>query len=189
MRDLPEDKKEEILRRCMFFCDHKTGRIVRGGIGVIMREMKPVARRTISRLWASYRAQISAGNRSPNTKSKRKGRCGRKSMLTEVLRAHYTAIAQEYANSWLRASNVAFQRELADRGINLSRKTIQTHLKLLKARRVNIRIKPTLTHAQKVSRSQIPAEFSMPSSRRWAICMATSSGSSRTEPVPTQGMP
>jgi len=84
--------------------------------------------------------------------SKKKGRCGRPSKLTPELRAMYLQIGQEYADLWLRLTVRLFQSELETRGEHLSVSTISQHMKQLKMKETNLRIKPALTPDHKTAR-------------------------------------
>lgn len=145
-------RNEAIVRLCLFWCDHESGKLVDGSIAKIAKEVGGVSRTTVDRVWKTYRKRTMTEGLDVDIKCRKAGNCGRKSKLTPALRELYRSIAQEYANLWLRLSNVAIVREMGARGISISRSTVQQHLKILKAHKVNLRIKPLLTEAHKEAR-------------------------------------
>ena len=123
-------RNEAVVKLCLFWCDHGSGRLVDGSVQAIMKEIGTISEATVRRIWRTYRERVSSQGVLADMISRRKGNCGRKSSLTPALRQHYKEIAQEYANLWLRLSNVAMVQELAHRGIKLSR-TVQNHFMIL----------------------------------------------------------
>ena len=100
-------------------------------------------------IWADYKASgemVQLGTR-------RRGKCGRKSRLEAELTKQYREILLEYARSWVRVTFRLLREELKKRGFTLGLATVQNHLKLLKTRKVNLRIKPSLTEEQKMQAS------------------------------------
>jgi hypothetical protein len=125
-----------------------------GAVQKIAKEIGDISSRTVKRIWSTYRERILTSGPIVDMSSRRAGNCGRKSMLTAELRDVYIDILQSYANLWIRLSNASLVKELSTRGFNLSRCTVQNHLKLLNARKTNLRVNPTLTEAQKAARCQ-----------------------------------
>ena len=111
-------------------------------------------RQSVYDILADHLHQVQGGIQFPKFESKRVGHCGRRSKLTQELRGMYNEIGQEYADNWMRLTDRLCQEELHVRGVDIARATIQRHFKLLKAKRVNLRIKPTLSEDHKVARME-----------------------------------
>lgn len=152
MRDIEPARKVAIMIEAAKFTDVRSGRLFHGAIKHIIELFRPVSARTVKRIVKEYRDQRANGVVVPTFENKRRGRCGRHSKLTPELRVEYTRIAQEYANMWIRLSDRYLQIELQEAGYPLSRKCIQSHLKILKARKINLSIKPKLTPVHKEDR-------------------------------------
>jgi hypothetical protein len=125
-----------------------TGKLRSGAYELAMAEFPNIARSTLERYWAEYKRTGGAGMAVNNLK----GRCGRKTKLTAVLREIYREICIRYSRRWIRLTVRLLQDELDRSGNHLSTSTIHNHLKIMKARKYNVRIKPLLTRAQEIAR-------------------------------------
>ena len=69
-----------------------------GAYELAMAEFPNIARSTLERYWAEYKRTGGAGMAVNNLK----GRCGRKTKLTAVLREIYREICIRYSRRWIR---------------------------------------------------------------------------------------
>lgn len=148
MRDIKPEERVAIVAACSKWSDPATGKLVYGGLKSVMKQFPHVSSASIKRFYALLKANPNA----PDLSRKRLKRCGMSSLFTEAVRAEYIRIAQEYANMWIRLTQTLLRKELSDAGFHFSAGTIHNHLKLLKAKRVNLKIKPALTEAHKEAR-------------------------------------
>ena len=151
-RDLSAEKKLAIIIEAEKYRDMVTGKLIRGAVAHILHKFAPLSKTTLMRVVREYKAQQMAGNLTPCVAVGRKDHCGRKSKLSDELRAEYTRIVQDYANRWIRLSRRTLQEELRAAGFPLATRTINRHLKALHCRAANLRIKPTLSVQQKEDR-------------------------------------
>jgi hypothetical protein len=66
----------------------------------------------------------------------------------------YQEIGQEYADMWILLTGDICAAELADRGVVISARTVKRHFQLLKARKKNCFVKPSLSPAHKAARME-----------------------------------
>jgi len=149
MKEADAATKSAIVAECFKWCDPHTDVVVKGGYKKVMDKFPGVTRAAIRKYFGDFKKQRSAGVLSPDMSVKRVGKCGRPTKLTEVLKEHYRAIGQEYATLWIKLTVRELQIELERLGFHLSVSTIHGHLKQLKAKEINIRIKPLLTETHK----------------------------------------
>jgi len=152
MKEADAATKSAIVAECFKWCDPHTDVVVKGGYKKVMDKFPGVTRAAIRKYFGDFKKQRSAGVLSPDMSVKRVGKCGRPTKLTEVLKEHYRAIGQEYATLWIKLTVRELQIELERLGFHLSVSTIHGHLKQLKAKEINIRIKPLLTETHKRNR-------------------------------------
>jgi nucleotidyltransferase/DNA polymerase involved in DNA repair len=136
--------KANIIAECCSYHDSVRGRLVDGSIKKVQEKFSFVSVRSVSRIRSAYQK----GGMVMKFGTNRAGKCGAKSKLDEELTIHYRQIMQEYANSWRRLTIRLLKAELKKRGFTLSTSTIFEHLKLLNAKKVNLRIKPSLAEKQ-----------------------------------------
>ncbi len=74
-----------------------------------------LSKASMYRILKVYQAQKDAGVQCPGLSAKRKGRCGRPSLLTPELRQHYKEKGQEYADMWILLTADLCVAELAQR--------------------------------------------------------------------------
>ncbi len=136
---------------CFFkWCEPATETMMKGGYKKVLGACPGHTLRSIRRYFDDFKKQRRAGVQSPPLTNKRHGRAGTRNKLTPELRAAYLAIGQEHAQLWIRLTRRLLQAELESRGHHLSLlSTIHSHLKLMKAVEVNLRIKPLLTQDHK----------------------------------------
>jgi len=154
MKDLSLEKKTAIVVKAQSLFVKGTNRLMDGSLKILTTMFKPVGKTSIKRILAGYHNQEKAGNKTPSLASKRVGKCGRNSKLTEQLRKTYADIGNTYARLWIRLSMRMLQEDLKKQNIHLSTSTIWTHLKLMHSKKKNIRIKPILSPAQRKARIQ-----------------------------------
>lgn len=152
-KDVPEDTRTAILVECAKYWSIETEKFPRRALAKIAKKFSPVSIRTIQRLWSAFKREQSNGNPSPKIGVKRKGKCGvNTSKLTDELRAAYAEVFQEYADMMLWLTEELCVLELKDKGFTVCQKTVSNHFRLMKSKRVNVRLKPSLTQAQTTNR-------------------------------------
>lgn len=145
MVDLTASLRTRILVLCAKNFNPVTKQLKNGSMKEISMECGGVSESTIKRISRVLREMTPEDNLADILRSHRQGRCGRSSKLTPELRTEYLRIFQEYANAWMRVSERMLRAELIAAGHTLSRSTIHAHLKILNAKKKNLRIKPQLT--------------------------------------------
>jgi hypothetical protein len=136
----------------MRYRDTVSGRLVKGAVKALQEKFGKISKRSIMRYCAEHRRQDEAGVLSIDLDSKRKGRCGRKSQLTANVRHDYLEIMKHFSYTWRHLTHDILREKLIERGYSFAKSTIQTHLKILKARTKKIKLKPLLTDTHKVNR-------------------------------------
>ena len=143
--NLRKERKVTILAEYMRLFDNVCGKLpYYGAMKIILQRFAPFSRATVYRIVEEHENH---GDQTDFT-SKRFNRCGRKSKLTEELRETYVQILTEYSRLWIRCTTDIWRSELEDAGFPLSRSTVQFHLKLLNRKKVNLKIKPSLSPIQ-----------------------------------------
>jgi hypothetical protein len=145
MPNLSDKARVGIITECFKHFNSNTNRIRYGGYYYVKQKYPNVGMSTIRLVFSDFL-------KHRKFTSLKKGKVGRKSKLTPELREQYRRIMQDYANMWIRTTTVILQKELRDAGFPLSTSTIWSHLKTMNAHRKNLRIKPSLSVAQKQAR-------------------------------------
>ena len=109
-----------------------SGRLPKGALKAICLKFNGISDRSVKRYCASAKSQEEAGILSIDLNSKKKGKVGRKSKLTEALKDVYRTIVQDYAYSWRRLTHRMLRSKVSDAGFDFPLSTIQAHLKVLK---------------------------------------------------------
>ena len=154
-RDLSNDLRSALVIECAKYFDMNIQRFPDGALAAIRTHFAPskaVSTRTIKRYWDDYHRQQNDGVLAPNISNKRKGNCGRHTLLSPELREAYRVIMQEYADLWMSLSLRMLKVELLGVGHDLSNHAIFNHLKVMVSRNINLRVVPTLTAAQREHR-------------------------------------
>lgn len=135
--------KANIIAECCSYYDSVRGRLVDGSIKKVQEKFSFFCAICITNL-----VGLPEGRYGHEVWHQPRWKMRAKSKLDEELTIHYRQIMQEYANSWRRLTIRLLKAELKERGFTLSTSTIFEHLKLLNAKKVNLRIKPSLTEKQ-----------------------------------------
>jgi hypothetical protein len=151
-RELTPRKKSNLVAESFKYRDNVTGKLVDGAVKRLSTKFNGVSKRTIMRILAEHRRQDEAGILSIDLSSRKKGRVGRKTKFTDEVREVYLDIIKDWAHSWRRLTHDILKEELEKVGYPFSKRTVQQHLKRLKAYRKNIKLKPLLTEAHKLNR-------------------------------------
>lgn len=147
--------KQRILIECMRSIDPATGKLRAGTIKKIQTEIIQVSRGSIIKIHREYQEQLAIGVFPELPHDRRKKNSGRKSKLLDAeLRQAYIDICQEYADMWLHLTYELLRIELYRGGYELSTSTIHKHMKSMNKRTVNVKLKPTLSEAQRHARME-----------------------------------
>jgi len=150
--NLSDEKKAAILIECGKYHNNNTGKLVNGAVRVLCQQFHPLSKGTLCRLRARYAEDRANNIAYPTLQSRRKGKCGRKSRLTNGVRDHYMSILQFYANHMRWATLRILKLELFSKGHKFCINTIKLHLAKMNSGATNLRVKPTLTQVQKDAR-------------------------------------
>ena len=145
-------RKAAIVNEATKYRCHVSGRLPKGALDAICLKFHGISRTQVKRYCASTRNQEEAGKLSIDLSSKKKGNVGRKSILTEPLKNLNRAIVKDFAYTWKRLTHRMLRAKLSGRGHHFCLKSVQNHLKVLKARHKTVKLKPLLTDIHKENR-------------------------------------
>jgi hypothetical protein len=144
-RELTPRKKYAIVAECHKYRDQISGRLQDGALKVISEKFNGVSARAIRGYCQEAKKQEDAGMLSIDLSSKKKGKVGRKSKLTDEVKDIYIDIIREYAHSWRHLPERLLSEKLKEHDIVLPISTVHSHLKQLNAHHKVIKLKPLLT--------------------------------------------
>ena len=154
-RDLTTQERAVVHTKIKQFWNYEKKQIMHGKVLEIRKLSAesgvPCSERTVKRIAGEMKlqeqmnyevyaetGQVGGLDFTPN----KKGKCGRISKLTEVVKEAYRTIIQRYAYSWTRLSEGKLKWELSKIGYNFSSRTVHVHLQALKKRYKTIKLKP-----------------------------------------------